>query len=499
MLLEKTVSSVYCQPTDTPKEAKRKNLFNQKINFLISLQTQLGAQAKMACHCGHAHAPAQQSSTTDTPDNIDIESHTPPSLPSTINQEPEDWAIQIGKAGETITALGGILVTGPLLDKLFQAVFTHHQNQVTHSLWFHTNSTLASSPASLLMSVPIIVFAIIGAPYCHAQLEIASRLRENFLHLSAYTINLLTWGRDQKLQINNTQLTIPDITLSNNQRVKIDQFELINQSNILPMSNYQKLCLFGDLEQHFFEYVGLLILGAINHIKNPIAQYLTIFSILASATYACLPEWTTCKNTLLFINTFNQKKIVQNPAASNSANFATKFSAFAKTFALFYANFLSFEQMFFNNLPAALVLTTLVTLGNVITQYFINKNTQDIGEAKNNHPQLHHADSRTGWQKLSLFGKALVITRALGTGNERSEPITLLCIASFQWTNQPVAPATKAGLAFGLWALGILTSYSEARNAAEHTSRSIYFYNTADDQKNVTHNTVTTPLLGTSN
>lgn len=499
---------LFCTSALSPKQLKieteRAQPFKQLINHISALKTALGAQPAMTCGCGHGHShthkhitnesssvtsPLLQSHETSDADahnhahhhhsnthdhslhqDIDHENQARPEPTNTDIEEPEDWAVKIGKLGETVTALGGVLVLGPLLDLMLQ----HNVSNKPNSVLFNKNTDLESSPIALLIALPLVSLAIVGAPYCHAKLEIASRVRENFLSQASYAIELLEWGLKQKLEINNSALSDPD-----NIKFNFEKFELIKKSDIPALSTKQFFYLIGDLQQHFFEYVGLLVIGIFDNFNNPLIRYSVLAVTLLAAAYACVPEWITCKNTLHFMNSFNQNKIVEDPEASSDANFATKFSAFAKIPALFYANLLSFQQMFFGNLPAALTLATLVTLGNIITQYFINTNTQDVGEANTppyNTQYAEQHDHRAGWQKLSLFGKGLVATRALGTGNERSEPIVLIIVAAMHWADMKLTPAAKAGLAFGLWTIGILTAYSEARNAAEHTSRSVYFY-----------------------
>lgn len=512
---DNTFPELYCTAALSSKELsieeKRVQTFNNHIEHITKLKTALGAQPAMTCGCGHGHSHSHQHSINANPeittpllnidDSSDTDSHkhdhdhshdhshtqnysaqkfidhenqAQPEPPNTEIEEPDDWAVKIGKVGETITALGGVLVLGPLLDLMLQ----HNISNKPNSVLFDKNTDLEGSPIALLIALPLVSLAILGAPYCHAKLEIASRIRENFLSRASYAIELLEWGLKQKLEINNSALSDPD-----NIKFDFEKFALIKKSDIPALGTKQFFYLIGDLQQHFFEYVGLLVIGIFDNFNNPLIRYSVLAATLSAAAYACVPEWATCKNTLHFMNSFNQNKIVKDPEASSDANFATKFSAFAKIPALFYANLLSFQQMFFGNLPAALTLTTLVTLGNIITQYFINTNTQDVGEANTALSSTQHAeqhDYRTGWQKLSLFGKGLVATRALGTGNERSEPIVLITVAAMHWADMKLTPAAKAGLAFGLWTLGILTAYSEARNAAEHTSRSAYFYQPAE-------------------
>ncbi|MBP9726545.1 MAG: hypothetical protein KBD83_03655, partial [Gammaproteobacteria bacterium] len=337
------------------------------------------------------------------------------------------------------------------------------------------------------ISLALVIPAVYGAPHCHAQLEIATRTRYNFLIMAKYAQKLLKWGLNNNVEINDPQLAMPTIKVGD-QLIAIDEFTLIPPSGATPLSFKQKTQIIGDVEQHFNEYVGLTIIAILRNIKNPIAQLTLTALCLLIAAKACQPEVITCANTLIFMNTLKNKQIINNPDASNKANWETKFSAMAKFPAVFYASLLSFQQICFGHFYAGLILALLATKGNIITQYFINANTQVVGESQHKErvPDIANTskiipvvidDERSPWEKLSFLGKELVVSRAFGTGNERSEPITISIIALTALAGAALSPTGQAILALCLCLAGTITAYSEARNAAEHTER-IGFFNT---------------------
>lgn len=461
---------------DQAKAQKREGAFHSKSHYIENLINAFGSQG---AGCGHIHHAS--SSTHQTKESVDEESQNFPILPSLEIEEAEDYPVKAGKVGEIITSIGGALAIGPVLDLLVMLI----DHKASDSLWLEPNANLKVSPAILLVSLALVVPAIYGVPHCHAQLEIASRTRNNFLIMAKYAQKLLKWGFNNNLEINAPLLAMPTIKVGN-QEIAVDAFTLISPSEATPLTFKQKIQVIGDVEQHFNEYVGLTIIAILRNIKNPITQLILISLCLLIAAKACQPEITTCTHTLIFMNTLKNKQIINNPHASNKANWETKFSAMAKFPAVFYASLLSFQQICFGNFYAGLALALLATKGNIITQYFINANTQAMGESQNK--ELSSAivnttetapvaidDKRSAWEKLSFLGKELVVSRAFGTGNERSEPITISVIALTAATGAALSSTNQAVLALCLCLAGAITAYSEARNAADHTARVSFF------------------------
>ena len=449
-----------------PIEVNRRQDLQNKIDYIEALIKAVGAQG---IDCGHVHAASNPCHNQTISDE---ESQISPEYPSLEIEEAEDCAIQTGKAGEIITSIAGALAIGPVIDFLLTQIVP----TVSEFPWFKPNDSLKVSPAILLISLMLVSPAVYGAPHCHAKLEIASRTRNNFIILAKYAQKLLKWGLKNNLSINDSQLALPKIKIGK-QEITIDAFKLIPPSAAAPLSFKQKFQIFGDVEQHYNEYVGLTIIAILRNIHNPIAQFILISACLLIAGIACQPEVTTCINTLALMNELKNGNIINNPNATNTANWKTKFSAIAKTPAILYASLLSFQQICFGNFYAGLALAILATKGNIITQYFINAHTEALGESQSNATQLHVVDKRKSWQKLTLFGKELVVSRAFGTGNERSEPITLTIIALVAITGGRLSATEQAALALSLCLAGTVTAYSEARNAADHTSR-VRFFNT---------------------
>lgn len=449
------------------KERLRAEAFCKKSEALEKLIKALGSQG---IGCGHVHHSAP---SVHLPKNLSDEEsqQVKPEYPVLEVEEAEDFPIKAGKVGEIITSLGGAFAIGPVLDLLLKLIAPH----LIQSLWFKSNEDLEVSPGMLLVSLALVAPAIYGAPHCHAQLEIASRTRNNFLILAKYSQQLLRWGQGNNLEINAPELQMPAIKIGT-EEIAIDRFTLTSPSDVTPLTFKQKIQIIGDVEQHFNEYVGLSIIAILRNIRNPIAQLALSALSLFIAAIACRPEVTTCANTLVFMNTLKNAKIIDNPESSNKANAETTFSAIAKTPAVLYANLLSFQEICFGNFYAGLCLALLATKGNIITQYFINTNTQAVGESQVNEVDSVD-DKRTTWKKLSLLGKELVVSRAFGTGNERSEPITIGIIALAVFTGSRLSPTEQAILALSLCLMGTVTAYSEARNAADHTAR-IRFFNT---------------------
>ncbi len=458
------------EAADQARAQERERAFHSKLHHIEELIKALGSQGVGCSHVHHTHK---------TEEDIDEEDQNFPTLSGLEIEEAEDFAIKAGKVGEIITSIGGALAIGPVLDLLVMLI----DHKASESVWWlKINPDLQVSPAILLVSLALVIPAAYGAPHCHAQLEIASRTRDNFLIMAKYAQKLLKWRFNKNLEINAPLLAMPTIKVGG-QEIAIDEFTLLPPSEATPLSFKQKIQIIGDVEQHFNEYVGLSIIAILRNIKNPIVQLTLTALCLLIAAKACQPEVTTCANTLIFMNSLKDKKIINNPGASNKANWETKFSAMAKFPAVFYASLLSFQQICFGNFYAGLVLALLATKGNIITQYFINANTQAIGESQ--HKELANTseitpalinDERSAWEKLSFLGKELVVSRAFGTGNERSEPITISIIALTALAGAPLSPAGQAILALCLCLAGTITAYSEARNAAEHTAR-IGFFN----------------------
>lgn len=471
--------------TDSNEVLRQAN-FQEKIKHLEKLITAFGSQG---IGCNHIHTSSHACTTQNT---IDDEDQGRPICPDLEIEEPEDMAIQVGKVGEIITSLGGALAIGPVLDLLI----TLMAPQTAESPWFKPNPDIEVSPAMLLLSVALVIPAMYGAPHCHAQLEIASRTRNNFITQAKYAQKLLKWGLKNSLSIDDATLIMPKISVGDKE-IAIDQFKLIDPSETSPLNFKQKLSIFGDWEQHFNEFVGLTVIAILRNIKNPIVQCVLISLCLLVAALACQPEVTTCANTLIFMNALENGQIIDDLKATNKANWQTTFSAVAKTPAVLYANFLSFQQICFGNAYAGLTLASLTTTGNITTQYFINRNTQTVGESQSqpkllaqaiaNTPTVIPEDNRKAWDKLSLLGKALVVTRAPGTGNERSEPITMTTITVTALAGASLSPTGQALLALFLCLAATTTAYSEARNAADHTAR-VRFLNKPLPVKSVNNN-----------
>jgi hypothetical protein len=459
---------------DQLKVQKRRNDLHSKLHHIEELIKALGSQGVGCSHDHHGHSNIHQAeeSTYEEDQNFQIDR-------SLQSEEAEDFPIKAGKVGEIITSIGGALAIGPVLDLLVMLI----DHKASESVWWlKLNPDLQVSPAILLISLALVIPAVYGAPHCHAQLEIASRTRNDFLVMAKYAQKLLKGQLNCNFEINDQDLEMPKIKVGN-QEIAIDEFTLISPSEAMPLTFKQKIQIIGDVEQHFNEYVGLSIIAILRNIKNPTVQVILTCLCLLIAAKACQPEVTTCANTLIFMNTLKNRQIINNPQATNDANWETKFSAMAKFPAVFYASLLSFQQICFGNLYAGLALALLTTKGNIITQYFINANTQAIGESQ--HKELANTseitpavinDERSAWEKLSFFGKELVVSRAFGTGNERSEPITISIIALTALAGAPLSHAGQAILALCLCLAGTMTAYSEARNAAEHTER-IGFFN----------------------
>ncbi|MES2204193.1 MAG: hypothetical protein V4496_03130 [Pseudomonadota bacterium] len=443
---------------DSPEEAARKKDFCLELDLTDKKIKALGS---IGLGCGHTHSSSSQ--------HTDVETSSHPGDLRLRAEETEDLAIQIGKIGEFITSLGGSLAIGPILDILLTSVYP----KAKESAWFVPNDTLQVSPAILLISLMLVVPAAYGAPYCHAKLEIASRERDNFITSAKYWQQLLHWGDSNRFQLDDQRLICPTI-----QERPINRFIVIDPEDVSSLSCKEKCAVLGDVEQHFNEYIGLTVIAILKNIHNPIAQFILIGAAVLIAGIACKPEVTTCFNTLIVMNEFEKGRIIDNPNASNQAGCQTKFSAIAKSFAILYANFLSFQQICFGNFYAGLTLAIFATTGNIFTQLCINANTESIGEAQKDSSETVgiEEDNRSAWQKLTFFGKGLIICRAFGTGNERSEPITLTVIALTALTGSRLSSTSEALLALGLCLPGTLTAYSEARNAEDHLGRHPFFY-----------------------
>lgn len=454
-------------------EAKRKAAFCHKSEFIESLIKAFGSQG---IGCGHVHHNVSVNTQNETFD--DEESQELPSYPDLEIKEAEDWAVRIGKLGEVIASLGGVFAIAPVLDLILMLL----DKRPSESAWFSPNSDVGTSPAMLLAALVLIIPAIYGGPHCHAQLEIASRTRDNFISLAKYAQKLLKWGNQNNLAIDDERLKMPTIKIDNKE-IPIDEFVLISPQDAVSLNLEQKLQIVGDVQQHFNEYIGLIILAIVRNIKNSIALLVLIPICLIVAAIACYPEVKTCSNTLRFMNTLRNGKVINNPSVIAKANFATKFSAFAKTPTIFYANFLSFRQICFGNIYGASVFAFLATKGNIITQYFINRHTQSLGESASRKLSHNPRDFESNvlipdtdsWRRLTLFGKELVVSRAFGTGNERSEPIIIVIIAFADLFSFSISEKNQVILALVLCLAGTLTAYSEARNSADHIGRESFF------------------------
>lgn len=454
------------------REIERTRLFCNKMEHIENLIQALGSQG---IGCGHKHP---QGASVTIQETGDEEAQSFPLSPELEVEEAEDWAIKIGKIGEIITSLGGALAIGPVLDVILRII----DNRIANIPWFKPNDDLETSPAMLLVALMLVLPAIYGAPYCHAKLEIASRTRNNFLILAKYAQKLLKWGLQHNLNIDHPDLNMPTIKIGD-QEIAIDEFTLISPKETASLTFKQQVQILGDVEQHFNEYVGLTIIAIVGNIKNLMAQIMLIALSLLVAARACYPEVKTCANTLIFMNTLKNRQVIRNPSASNKADCETKFSALAKTPAVFYASFLSFQQMCLGNSYAGLMLALLTTKGNILTQYIINSNTQTLGEPEvrqtsqegREGADIMFADERKAWKKLTFLGKELVVSRAVGTGNERSEPITITVIAIVSLAGSSISRVNQSILAAMLCVLGTLTAFSEARNAADHMARVRFF------------------------
>lgn len=460
------------------EENARRIAFDDQHHKLENLINALGSHG-IGCSHTHHNSPAH----TQAEEATDLENQERPLFPEEEIEEAEDYAIKAGKAGEIVTSLGGALAIGPVLALVFMWCTRLTGSTLDESPWFTPNAELKVSPTILIISLCLVIPAAWGAPACHAQLEIASRTRNNFLAQAVHAQKLLKWGQNNHLEVNDPQLASG-----------IDHFKLVEESEAPPLSSKQKLQIIGDVEQHFNEYVGLTIIAILRNIENPAAQAVLIATSLMIAAIACWPEVTTCKNTLVLMNAFKNSLIIEAADATNTANWQTKFSAFAKIPAVFYANFLSFQQICYGNVYAGLVLASLATAGNIVTQYYININTQNVGEASSHSAEMAMIDNRTAWNQLSLFGKALVAFRAIGTGNERSEPITITIIAIANLAGASLSSTIQAAIALGWFMAGTASAYSEARNAADHLAR-VGFFNSAPLQKNTNDTSATQPLL----
>lgn len=458
--------TIMTDPKDRAEALLRQQAYHDKLHHLGGLIKALGS---VGISCCHSSSNLNVTQTTDDEEN--------PIEPTLEVEEAEDTAVQIGKIGEIITSLGGALAIGPIINLLVMLAFPHASSYS----WFTPNSDIKVSPGILLISLFLVLPAVYGAPHCHAQLEIASRTRNNFLAKAKHAQTLLNYGLKNNLDIN--RFVMPEITVGNNTRA-IDQFKLISPAEVGPLAFKQKFQIFGDGEQHLNEFIGLTIIAILRNIQNPIAQYILIIFCVLIAAYACKPEVTTCFNTLKLMNELERGNIINDPNAENKGNCQTTFSAIAKIPAVLYANLLSFQQICFGNFPAGLTFALLATKGNIITQYFINAHTQTAGASQQKSLVNSVAnttettfDDKKAWQKLTLFGKELVITRAVGTGNERSEPITITIIALAVLAGKPFPTWGQSLLAAVLCALMTATAYSEARNAADHTARVRFFQN----------------------
>ena len=441
--------------------AQRNLAFNEKINGIETLILAFKAQG---IGCAHVHTSSNPHHEAEIPDE---ENQTYPLPPSIEAEDAEDCAIQVGKVGEIITSFGGALAIGPVLDLLLSFAYP----SATDSPWFQTEQDLKISPAIFFLSLLLVIPAVYGAPNCHAQLEIASRIRNNFIDKARYAQKLLKWGLANKLEINDPPLTMPTIACENDEKA-INKFDLISPTAATSLPLKQNIQIFGDVEQHFNEYVGLTIIAILRNESDWRIQLPLIITCLGIMSFACKPEVTTCYNTLVFMNEFNKGHIIKSAEKAPSCHWDAEFSAVAKIPAIFYANVLSFQQMCVGNLVAGIILAFCTTAGNIITQYFINKNTESHASI----PAVAEVfDDRKSWEKLSFFGKGLVVARAIGTGNERSEPITIVIIAIMRLAGSPLSLIEEAGLAFALCFMGTLTAYSEARNAADHTARVGFF------------------------
>lgn len=459
--------------------AQRNFDFNKKIDDIETLILAFKAQGIGCTHVHTSSNPHHEEEITDE------ENQTYPLPPSIETEDAEDCAIQVGKVGEIITSFGGALVIGPVLDFLLS--FTYPS--ATESPWFQTEQDLKISPAIFFLSLLLVIPAVYGAPNCHAQLEIASRIRNNFIDKARYAQKLLKWGLTNKKKINSPELKMPTVTCENSEKA-INEFDLIAPTAATSLPLKQNIQIFGDVEQHFNEYVGLTIIAILRNESDWKIQLPLIITCLVIMSFACKPEVTTCYNTLVFMKEFNKGHIIKSVEEAPSCHWDAEFSAVAKMPAIFYANVLSFQQMCLGNLVAGIILAFCTTAGNIITQYFINKNT----ESHNSTSAVTEAfDDRKSWEKLSFFGKGLVVSRAIGTGNERSEPITIVIIAIMRLAGSPLSLIEEAGLAFALCFMGTLTAYSEARNAADHTAR-VGFFNQAISNENKSED-VLTPLI----
>jgi hypothetical protein len=237
-------------------------------------------------------------------------------------------------------------------------------------------------------------------------------------------------------------------------KIALNKLQVISPEDAPKLDDSQKWILMEDVGAHMIEGTGLDIfaLGLITN--DPKIRLPLSLAFLVASYFACKSERTSCLSTLMRKNAYEQGKIILDPKATGEADFWTILSAVIKFPALLIASIFELDKIFLGFLPAAILLAVIIAIADTICQYIINSNNISIGEVQNQQAQNNN-NHTSKWNQLSRTGQGLILSRAVGTANERAAAIVLMISLLARFS--PKYQAVTAGVAFLVY---LSTTYS---------------------------------------
>lgn len=356
--------------------------------------------------------------------------------PATVNTPPVEntqrdqkvidvWAKYFGQGGEFFAASMTSLVVSPWIDYGVQAF--KHQLPLSGK-----KNPIQLSPMSLLLSAPITVLSMYGAALSHFKLDILPLLKAK-----------LQESRNVNQDVEANVLPNFHVEMVDGVEITFDssRFTTIPLSEAPALSWHDYLVLLGDWFAHHAEYIGLWLVFIELYIEDPDLKLALFLFFTSIAGIAVIPEWLTCRNTLIDFNAFKNYKLIEESTEENAwwLDHLITFSAFAKGIPVLLVSTLNFQQIFFGNLPMGFLAGLYTTMSNMHCQYVMNVNTKTAGQDYDGDVEgdlsecnivekkivecgIVEEQTLYRWKKLPLSQKIELPGCGLSTGTERSEP-----------------------------------------------------------------------------